>query len=120
MDAAKGKRWLGDVKPHEAIVKALSHPSRAKAQAILSQRIVSPTEIAQQLDVDLRNLSHHMRILEEFGVIESVEEEQVRRSMAHYFKAVNWRRLENPAWKKLGYDARPATARPSGDRSSGI
>ena len=103
---AKGRRRHRDVKPHEAIVKGLSHPLRVEALAILSQRIASPTEIAKQLDVELRNLSYHIRILEELGLIEIVKEEPVRGAMAHYYKAVDRLRLDSPACKNLGYDVR--------------
>ncbi|MFL5896960.1 MAG: ArsR/SmtB family transcription factor [Solirubrobacterales bacterium] len=102
----KGSRKRGDVQPHEAILKALSHPVRVEALGIVSGRIASPKEVAEQLGVELTNVSYHMRVLEELGLIELVEEEPVRGSVAHYFRAVDRQLLVNPAWKKLDENVR--------------
>jgi DNA-binding transcriptional ArsR family regulator len=102
----KGGRKRRDVQPHEAILKALSHPVRVEALGIVSGRIASPKEVADQLGAELTNVSYHMRVLEELGLIELVEEEPVRGSVAHYFRAVDRQLLDHPGWKGLDQNIR--------------
>jgi DNA-binding transcriptional ArsR family regulator len=87
--------------PQEALVKALNHPVRVKALTILSEKTASPKEIAEVLDVPLSNVSYHVRVLDELGLIEIVEEESVRGSVAHFYEAVERPLIDNPDWGKL-------------------
>jgi DNA-binding transcriptional ArsR family regulator len=86
--AAKRNKIRPDVDPTDALLKALNHPVRAQALAILANGIASPTELADRLDQPLGNISYHVRVLEELGLVEIAAEEAVRGSMAHYFKYV--------------------------------
>ena len=94
--------------PQEALVKALNHPVRVKALTILTEKIASPKEIATQIDAPLSNVSYHVRVLDEMGLIEIVEEERVRGSVAHYYKAVERPLIDNPDWEKLSPRVRSA------------
>jgi transcriptional regulator with XRE-family HTH domain len=87
-----------EVRPQEALAKALSHPMRAQALTILVERTASPKEIADELDETLPNVSYHVRVLEELGLVELVEEEAIRGSVAHFYRAVE-QDIGNPAWK---------------------
>lgn len=73
---------------HEQLVKGLSHPLRTKCLTVLAERVASPREIAEALDDDLSNVSYHVRVLSELGLIELVKEEPVRGAVAHFYKAV--------------------------------
>jgi DNA-binding transcriptional ArsR family regulator len=73
---------------HEQLVKGLSHPLRTKCLNVLAERVASPREIAETLDEDLSNVSYHVRVLSELGLIELVKEEPVRGAVAHFYKAV--------------------------------
>ncbi|MGN6557627.1 MAG: ArsR/SmtB family transcription factor [Solirubrobacterales bacterium] len=73
---------------HEQLVKGLSHPLRTKCLTILSDRVASPRQISELLDEDLSNVSYHVRVLGELGLIELVNEESVRGAVAHFYKAV--------------------------------
>lgn len=73
---------------HEQLVKGLSHPLRTKCLSVLSERVASPREIAESLDEDLSNVSYHVRVLSELGLIELVKEEPVRGAVAHFYKSV--------------------------------
>jgi transcriptional regulator with XRE-family HTH domain len=97
-----------EVRPQEALAKALSHELRAQALAILAERIASPKEIADELAEELSNVSYHVRVLEELGLIELVEEESVRGSVAHFYKAVDRDVIAHPAWEKLPLKVRSA------------
>jgi DNA-binding transcriptional ArsR family regulator len=73
---------------HEQLVKGLSHPLRTKCLSVLSERVASPREIAESLDEDLSNVSYHVRVLSDLGLIELVDEEPVRGAVAHFYKSV--------------------------------
>jgi DNA-binding transcriptional ArsR family regulator len=89
-------------------VKALNHPVRVKALTILTEKIASPKEIAAQIETPLSNVSYHVRVLDELGLIEIVEEESVRGSVAHFYKAVERPLIDNPDWEKLSPRVRSA------------
>jgi DNA-binding transcriptional ArsR family regulator len=92
----------------EALVKALNHPVRVKALSILSDRMASPNEIADQIEVPLSNVSYHVRVLDELGLIEVVEEERVRGSVAHFYRAVKRVLNDNSHWSGLDPKVRSA------------
>jgi DNA-binding transcriptional ArsR family regulator len=73
---------------HEQLVKGLSHRLRAECLTMLAERVASPRELAEALDEDLSNVSYHVRVLNELGLIELVKEEPVRGAVAHFYKAV--------------------------------
>jgi DNA-binding transcriptional ArsR family regulator len=97
-----------DSSPQEVLVKALNHPVRVKALTILTEKIASPKEIAEQIEAPLSNVSYHVRVLDELGLVEIVEEERVRGSVAHYYKAVERPLIDNPDWEKLSSRVRSA------------
>jgi DNA-binding transcriptional ArsR family regulator len=90
------------------LVKALNHPVRVKALTILTEKIASPKEIAGQIEIPLSNVSYHVRVLDELGLVEIVEEESVRGSVAHFYKAVERPLIDNPDWEKLSPKVRSA------------
>jgi DNA-binding transcriptional ArsR family regulator len=94
--------------PQEILVKALNHPVRVKALSILTERTASPKEIAEELDLPLSNVSYHVRVLDGLGLIEVVEEEAVRGSVAHFYQAVERVLIDNPSWKELDPRVRSA------------
>jgi DNA-binding transcriptional ArsR family regulator len=104
---AKRKR-KPDGSPQEVLVKALNHPVRVKALTILTEKIASPKEISDQIEMPLSNVSYHVRVLDELGLVEIVEEESVRGSVAHFYKAVERPLIDNPDWEKLSPRVRSA------------
>lgn len=103
----KRKRRTGK-SPQEVLVKALNHPVRVKALTILTERIASPKEISELIEVPLSNVSYHVRVLDELGLIEIMEEESVRGSVAHFYKATERPLIDNPDWEKLDPRVRSA------------
>lgn len=103
----KRKRKL-DKSPQEVLVKALNHPVRVKALTILTERTASPKEIAAEIDIPLSNVSYHVRVLDELGLVEIREEESVRGSVAHFYRAVERPLIHNPDWEKLSPRVRSA------------
>jgi DNA-binding transcriptional ArsR family regulator len=72
----------------EALLRALNHPVRAKALTVLAEKIASPGEISERIEIPLSNVSYHMRVLSELGLVEMVEEEPARGSIVHFYRAV--------------------------------
>jgi DNA-binding transcriptional ArsR family regulator len=80
------------------LVKALAHPLRIRILAILEDRVASPSEIADQLDAPLGNVSYHVRQLAELGLISLVRETPVRGTLEHHYKAEIRPRITDKAW----------------------
>lgn len=66
----------------------VSHPTRVKAYVILSERVASPKQIADEIGEDVTHVGYHVRKLEELGLIELVDEQQVRGAVKHLYKAM--------------------------------
>lgn len=90
------------------LFKAMAHPVRVKALAIISEGSTSPREIAERLDIPLSNVSYHVRVLDELGLIELREEEKVRGSVAHFYVLADREFLSIPNWEQLDPKVRNA------------
>ncbi|MGE5335875.1 MAG: helix-turn-helix domain-containing protein [Nitrososphaerota archaeon] len=93
---------------HAQLVKGVSHPLRAECLTILSDRVASPREIAEALDEDLSNVSYHVRVLSELGLIELIREEPVRGAVAHFYKATERPLLSIEEWERMPIEVRKA------------
>jgi DNA-binding transcriptional ArsR family regulator len=100
---------------HEQLVKGLSHPLRTECLTILTDRVASPRQIAEALDEDLSNVSYHVRVLSELGLIELVKEEPVRGAVAHFYKAVERPLISNDQWERMPLEVRKAFSAHSWD-----
>jgi DNA-binding transcriptional ArsR family regulator len=83
------------------LIKALSHPVRARALAILNERVASPKEIADELEIPLGNVSYHVNTLREFGCIDLVEEVPRRGATEHFYRGVARSFFNDENWAKL-------------------
>lgn len=102
------RRRLVGKSPQEVLIDALNHPVRLKALTILTERIASPKEIAAEIDAPLSNVAYHVRVLDDMGLVEILEEEPVRGAVAHFYKAVERPLIDNPDWEKLDPKVRSA------------
>ncbi len=68
------------------LLKALAHPLRAKALPLFAEEPISPIQIAKQLDVDVRHIAYHVRVLRRLGYIELVETRQRRGALEHFYQ----------------------------------
>jgi DNA-binding transcriptional ArsR family regulator len=83
------KRGVGAAPPtFEQMVKAINHPVRVKTLKVLLNRPANPSAIATDLDVPLSTVSYHVRVLESAGLVEIIDEEAVRGSVAHFFSVL--------------------------------
>jgi predicted ArsR family transcriptional regulator len=67
---------------------AVTHPVRTRCFAILAERTASPVEIARELRLDVNQVSYHIRQLDEWGLIEEVDNRPVRGAVEHFYRAV--------------------------------
>jgi len=93
---------------HEKLVKGVSHPVRTECLTILAQQVASPRELSELLRHDLSNVSYHVRVLDELGLIELVKEEPVRGAVAHFYKAVERPLLSQEDWEMVPPEVRKA------------
>jgi DNA-binding transcriptional ArsR family regulator len=89
------------------IMKALSHPIRMRALAVLSEKVASPSDLAKELDEPLGVVSYHVRQLLEFKCVELVRTAQRRGAVEHYYRATE-RPIFKEGWDRLPKEARTA------------
>ncbi len=69
------------------LVKALSHPLRWQILRMINEGTSTPAGIARRLGVRTENVSYHVRVLSELGVIELVGTTPVRGALEHHYRA---------------------------------
>jgi DNA-binding transcriptional ArsR family regulator len=71
-----------------ALLTALKHPLRRRILRSMPEgEPASPRELAAELEEPLSNVSYHVRVLAECGVLELVRTRQVRGSMQHFYRS---------------------------------
>jgi DNA-binding transcriptional ArsR family regulator len=74
---------------NHAVLAALKHPLRRRIlRVMVDRKPISPRELADRLDEGLSNVSYHVRVLAEQGVIEEVATKQVRGATQHFYRWV--------------------------------
>lgn len=73
------------------IAKAVRHPIRRKILRALAEDTnagggVSPSKLAEQLEEPLGNISYHMRLLFEDGILRLVKTEPRRGAVEHFYR----------------------------------
>ncbi len=68
------------------MAKALSSSLRVQALALISEGVASPKAISDRLDLDVRTVAYHVRVLRELGCIELVETAQRRGAIEHIYR----------------------------------
>lgn len=95
------------------LAKGLAHPTRAEILAFLTeQEIASPNEmtkagvgrnngVGDPKTKKLSNVSYHVRVLKELGLIRLVDSRPVRGSTEHFYEATARMLLTLEEWSKL-------------------
>lgn len=91
------KPWADVTDPR--VVKALAHPLRVRILSMLDESVLSPAEIARQIDVPIGNVSYHTRQLLDLGMIRLVREQPRRGAVEHYYTAETRPMITDEAWK---------------------
>lgn len=92
------------------LVKAIGHPLRLKLLTLLNERVASPSELADELDEPLGNVSYHMRRLAELGCIELVRTTPVRGALEHHYRATARPVFSDDDWARLPTSIRQSLA----------
>jgi len=83
------------------LAKALAHPVRVRLLGILQTRQASPSEMAEELGMPLTNVSYHVRVLADYGLIRLVSRTPRRGVIEHHYVAVDRRALAAEIWARL-------------------
>lgn len=89
-----------------ALLKALSHPVRARALTVLNQRVASPSELANEQGEPVGYVAYHVRVLRELGMIELVKTRQVRGATEHFYRSTTQAYFDDDVWARLAPDSR--------------
>jgi DNA-binding transcriptional ArsR family regulator len=92
------KPWVDVTDPR--VVKALAHPVRVRILSMLDESVLSPSEIAGQIDVPIGNVSYHTRQLLELGMIKLVRETKRRGAVEHHYTAEARPMITDDAWRE--------------------
>jgi DNA-binding transcriptional ArsR family regulator len=95
------------------LVKAFAHPLRIRILGIFENQTASPSEIADQLGVPLGNVSYHVRILADYGLIKLVRRTPRRGAIEHHYEAVGRLRITDGAWNQAPEIVKEALLRSS-------
>lgn len=83
------------------LVKALAHPLRVSILSKLEHRIASPSQLAEELDVPLPNLSYHIRMLVQLDLLKLVKTRPRRGAIEHYYQAKGRVVVSDKAWGQV-------------------
>ena len=86
---------------HPAVVRALSHPLRAKMLYALQEREASPKELAAHFGVPLANVAYHMRVLRELKLVRLVRKTRRRGVVEHHYIVDPNSTVPHEAWAQL-------------------
>jgi DNA-binding transcriptional ArsR family regulator len=89
--------------PSASAAVIINHPLRASCWYALAERTLSPKELADELKAPLSDVSYHVRVLRDLGVIELVETKPVRGAVLHRYKA-----MERPVLTEAEVEKMPA------------
>lgn len=82
-----GRNGTGPAEADRILLKALSHPVRARALTVLGQRVASPSELAAEQGEPVGDVAYHVRVLRELEMIELVKTRQVRGATEHFYRS---------------------------------
>jgi DNA-binding transcriptional ArsR family regulator len=92
------KPWVDVTDPR--VVKALAHPLRVRILSMLDESVLSPTQMATELEVPIGNVSYHTRQLLELGLIRLVRETPRRGAVEHHYTAEARPLITDEAWRQ--------------------
>jgi DNA-binding transcriptional ArsR family regulator len=68
---------------------------------VLQDRTASPSDLADELDAPLGNVSYHVRILAQLGLLKLVRKRPRRGAIEHYYQARGRVRISDRAWGQV-------------------
>ena len=98
--SGNGHRPAGETS-EARIAKALAHPLRARILQRLGERVLSPGDLAVELNAPLGVVSYHVRMLRDYDCVELVRTEPRRGALQHFYKATARPNLDEDQWRTL-------------------
>lgn len=95
-----------ETKLDEQLALVISSEITIKVLVALVERAASPKEVATALRLKVPTVSHHVRKLERMGLIELVEEREVRGAVQHIYRAVIRPIVSDEEWERLDIEER--------------
>lgn len=86
---------------NEQLAALVASPNTIKVLTILTERPVSPKEIASSLELTIPGASYHVKKLVNLGMAELVEKRDVGGAIQHIYRAVVRPVVGNEEWEKL-------------------
>jgi hypothetical protein len=83
------------------LAKALSHPLRQRLLMAYTGRVLSPSQVAAELDEPLGDVSYHTKQLLAHGCVELVEAVRGRGGVKHYYRATVPYEVGDREWRTL-------------------
>jgi hypothetical protein len=83
------------------LVHAIGHPVREHILAVLNERQASPTEIGDELELDVSAFYKHVQVLERLGCIECVGTRRVRGVHERIFRATSTLSFDDETWQRV-------------------
>jgi DNA-binding transcriptional ArsR family regulator len=81
---------------NQRLIKALANPLRVRLLAHMNDREWSPSELSEELNEGLSQVSYHVKVLRDFEMIEMTKTEPRRGAVEHFYRAVE--RAYIPRW----------------------
>lgn len=66
--------------------RSVAHPVRTQIISTLGHRVMSPVEVARELDLHLNKVAYHFRVLADAGFIERVKTDTRRGAVQTYYR----------------------------------
>ncbi len=86
---------------NQQFIKALAHELRVEILGILTERMASPNELATMLDEGLSQVSYHVKVLKDYGLITLIKTEPRRGAVEHYYRATASTLLPAQEWRGI-------------------
>ena len=72
--------------PVESLAAIVTHPLRRRIWYAMTESPISPRELADRLHEPVNDVSYHVRVLRDMGVIELAKTRQVRGATQHFYR----------------------------------
>jgi DNA-binding transcriptional ArsR family regulator len=107
---AKQKKKKGDCKGDELVdqklIYGLGHSLRVRCLALLCDKPWSPRQLSDELCEGLSQVSYHIKVLRETGLIEPAGTRPARGATEHFYRSVHPLVIPEGLWSKLPKGAR--------------
>lgn len=103
--------------PVSSIAVIVGHPLRAACWTVLAERVASPNELTNLVGDSLGNVSYHVKVLKDAGMIELVDTAPRRGALEHFYRAIERPNASDEETAARSPEERTEFARYIGQRS---